>query len=530
MKLLKVCGILGLMLLAILLTYSFENSAISSSRLNGSSPRPLELARPTTLLETWDIVSSYSQLQTSHFSIGEISTIDHPSDSHSESAKLGTDGRRRAWFATISDKENARLMRLTIWDGEVVDQSEQPSSVESYFSLDKPVIDTPRAYLTATGSYSSLRPNGNYGQGFHFTLGATPEGNHFLAIIGGKQEEGITNDALVELNPLTGEMIKTRVRSYAQAGGILFSLDSGASWQASTLSGQMTTAATFDPFHPEWGYATTTNEKQITVYRTTDGGATWSVLSHLPPKAGSWPTSITAVPTDDTSSQSTILVTSRNGAWLSEDAQTWHQVVGLPQTPIQWSAVAYSKQKYKVLVSVIDGPERSKGLFVSSNLTAWNQVEEGFYRLSRSYDHSQVMAIEQTTGKAWRFTSTHQEKLELPLLAMEVAGDLSDHKRAIYRTSEAVGRFSGTEFKRATTIDLGVIATGPAFRENNHLIGGGFRTGIYLSPDGGQNWSLVLPNPSSLILGSNEIYDVIFLSETSVIAINGGMLEWSNLP
>ena len=70
------------------------------------------------------------------------------------------------------------------------------------------------------------------------------------------------------------------------------------------------------------------------------------------------------------------------------------------------------------------------------------------------------------------------------------------------------------------------LVAAPDFFTSKVAIAGGFRSGIYHTNDDGGHWDLVLTKPSSILQGSNEVYDIAFLSPTAVSVINGGELIW----
>lgn len=100
----------------------------------------------------------------------------------------------------------------------------------------------------------------------------------------------------------------------------------------------------------------------------------------------------------------------------------------------------------------------------------------------------------------------------------------------VARTQSTVGNLSTETPSEWEAIDIAVIAAGPDLLESGVVIAGGFRSGIYRSEDFGKSWKLVLSNPSSIVPGNGEIWSIAFLSETSVIAVNGGALAWEDLP
>jgi photosystem II stability/assembly factor-like uncharacterized protein len=70
------------------------------------------------------------------------------------------------------------------------------------------------------------------------------------------------------------------------------------------------------------------------------------------------------------------------------------------------------------------------------------------------------------------------------------------------------------------------VAVSPAYPTERVALAGGFRGGIFRTTDGGKHWERVLAWPSALIPGSDEIYEIVFLSPEKVLAIQGGRMTW----
>ena len=357
---------------------------------------PISVAHSTTLLETWNIVQDYIDSYEPDSVISEIVSVDHPGDVKLLNAP-GTDGKRRAWMATIINTKKSTSTRLTIWDDEVVNHTVYPLDL-NLSAIKKPILDSFDTYKLAFDSYP-IQPGDKFsGTGIHFGIGIDEDGKQVISVLGGKGKESLTNDLIIEIDPINGNIIKKLSRSFDKAGGVLFSNDSGVSWSSSNLVGKMTTAAAKDPSEPESGYAVTTDGDQITVYHSSDSGKTWTEFSKLPPYAGNWPTSISAVLTSFNARIVTLIVTTRQGAWVSsgENSDSWSQAANLPQAPIQWSAILSGQKGSQVFISIIDGTEKENGLYVSSDLINWKQIKNGgYFRLSESFDGKQVIAIDQ---------------------------------------------------------------------------------------------------------------------------------------
>jgi len=112
---------------------------------------------------------------------------------------------------------------------------------------------------------------------------------------------------------------------------------------------------------------------------------------------------------------------------------------------------------------------------------------------------------------------------------MNVAGDFSHLEQMVARGASSTKNLSADNIQ-PINIDIATIGASPNLPIDQTIVAGGFRTGIYISRDFGKTWKLTLEDPSSLVPGNNEIWSIKFLSEKSVIAINGGELTWEVLP
>jgi hypothetical protein len=169
-------------------------------------------------------------------------------------------------------------------------------------------------------------------------------------------------------------------------------------------------------------------------------------------------------------------------------------------------------------------------LFTSDNLLDWNQFgQDGWYRLSPSFDHTQVIVTNQNLEESWLFTDKDQRLINLPLETMDAAGDFNRLEHIIVRKNGSVSIVS-TQKPSNFIMDIASLSASPNFLEDGILISGGFRTGLFLSKDFGVTWENVIPNPSEIVTGSNEISEILYFSEKSIIAINGGYLTWEDLP
>ncbi|MDY6877750.1 MAG: hypothetical protein SWK90_16330, partial [Chloroflexota bacterium] len=328
---------------------------------------------------------------------------------------------------------------------------------------------------------------------------------------------------IVSLDATTGAVLAARSLAFG-SGGILYSSDTGQTWHASDLTGRMVNAIAADPMMEDQAYATTTQDGQIAIYQTRDGGKTWTLNSTLPDAAGDWPYSSCAVA--DPSQTTLLFVGTASGLWGSAEGREWSLVSGLPEGPKQWLAAAQSEAGYRLFVSITAGEHR--GLYVSTDLSSWVRLADGTYRLSESFDRQTVLATdEQRAGQALLLSIDGEADTKVPEPVLHAAGDFKGSAPTILHSpSSGVGRWFRQVEKWTLTTPVASLAAARDFPTSQVTIAGGFRTGIYRTTDAGQTWHQVLANPSRILRGSGEIVGIAFLSPTTVIAINGGELTW----
>lgn len=476
------------------------------------------LKQSLTLLEAWEIFDSYGKQWNSDAVIAFIQSIDVPGDTQT----AGQDGHRRGWMAVMVTQDAS--LWLSLVEGVIVNQSIQ-SLPNRLSALVKPTIDSPQALdLARTNKPEFDARRDRKGQGFHFALETSPTGSAEINVLGavGKRP------ARIQLDPYTGQVLASQLYTYAPTGGILYSSDAGQHWQASNLQGKMITALARDPGQEGWAYAASAERENITIYQTKDGGATWEWLSNLPPQAGDWPFDLIAI--RDQTNSLLLLVGTWNGLWLSTDRQDWLQVESLPQGPVQWLATSQSNGEQRLFATISYGEGR--GLYSSSDISLWTKVADNVYRLSESYDQQLVIATSEDASSQSLLLSMQDEKIiSMSDVVLHAAGDFQGAATILLHSPNAgsgVSEVPGGTARWTLPVPVASLAASPDFLTSHIAIAGGFRTGIYRTKDGGQTWEQVLSRASDILPGSDEVYEVVFLSPNAVIAVNGGKLDWQD--
>lgn len=479
---------------------------------------PSDMLQSPTLLEAWDIFDAYGREWNNQSAIVLLQSIDIAGDTPAS----GQDGRRRGWMAVIISQDESLWVRLV--EGVVTEQSVQPLSA-GFIPLVRPNIDSPQTLTLAHTMKPEFETSKNRkAQGYHFALSATPTGMAVISVLGALKQR----PARIQLDPYTTVMLSAQIYTYAPTGGILYSTDAGKHWRASTIQGKMITALAPDPTQEGWAYAVAAEQENIAIYQTKDGGATWEWMSGLPQQAGDWPFDLLALRNQTDALM--LLVGTWNGLWALTAGQDWTLIKGLPQGPAQWLAIAQSKGGNRLFVVISSGEPR--GLYSCIDLGNWTKIADNIYRLSEAFDGQMVLAInEEETGQDMLLDVQDENAILLPESLLQAAGDFQNAAPILFRSPTAgtgVAQIVGGEIKWTLSVPVASLTASPDFPTSQLAIAGGFRTGIYRTKDGGQNWEQVLPNPSAVLPGSDEIYEVVFLSPSTVIAVNGGELSWQD--
>lgn len=513
--------------------FFYSNSLLAQSRILINNYQAFVEDAPSTeikvitLYEAWDVTQAYAQEWSDDALLIslESSDINDP-----EAEQAGQDGRRRTWQATLTSPKLNKQLYLQIIDGVVIKAVEDGIHNPAIPVVsEKPAINSPEALKRAKDAKPELDFGLSKGKGYHFNLQIGTGGEPTLSVRGSHQVEGgKKSSAIVTLEPDT-DQIEARYYTAAPLGGVLYSTDAGQSWQASSLTGQMVNAITRNPSKLNMAYAITTQVEGLYIYQSEDGGENWTVKSKLPTEAGEWAYSLAAV--SNLNGNSYLLVGTASGLWSSTDGNDWLLVSALPPKPTQRLAILQDDEIIKVFVTIVTGP-KAGGLYSSTDLVSWTKEVDSTFRLSHSFDYKAVAATNEELDQALVFTVKDRSTLKVPLRTLRLAGDFIGTGATILDGGENGKKLSGDRnadnpnWKNVLSVSLASLSASPDLQNNPVLLAGGFRTGINRSSDGGDTWDNVLPNPSLIVPGNNEVHSILFLSNERVIAINGGEFAW----
>ncbi|MDW8069528.1 MAG: hypothetical protein RML46_11500 [Anaerolineae bacterium] len=490
------------------------NPTIEALKANAfGKPQPTRQA--LTLKEAYQMLLMYAELLPEKAVVVGLQSVDLLGDT----SYAGQDGCRRGWLGRLRTSEQEFTIRLE--DGSVAESVQQPLS-ETSVALPEPAVDSPQALHQVELAYPNFGPSRDpKGKGLHFFLDST-SGVVTLGILGamGNQRCRILVDAQ------TGRVISSQIYTWAQEGGILYSVDGGQTWAASNLRGQMVKAIAVDPVDTGVAYAVAPGARGIVLYRTQDGGQRWEEWGRLPLDAGDWPFDALVLRSDD--GRQTLLVGAWTGIWQSQDGQSWALIKDGPPGPIQWLAGLRSEDGEQLFASVTAGENR--GIYASRGDGQWTQIAHGIYRLATSVDGRSLMAFnEESPGQALVIRAGQWQSMDIPAPVLDAAGDFQRAEEWFIRSPMGgVGLYHKSRGNVRWTLPgpIASIAVSPAFLTDRLALAGGFRSGIFRTTDGGHHWEQALARPSTVILGSDEIYEIVFLSPTSVLAIQGGRMTW----
>lgn len=481
-----------------------------------------------TLHEAIDLSASAAYAWHADARLFSISSIDV---GELDPVQTGWDGRRRVWQAAyVSPTAADRLLTLQIVDGQVSETRDDVAAVSVQDAIEPRLassgIDSPQAVDRVRTHKPTFTWEDGKGQGLHFTLSVADDGRPLLTLRGA--DRGYP--ARIRLD-LSGQIVNAQIYGAAALGGVLYSPDAGVTWAASTLTERMVWGLAADPIHPDTVYAVVQAGVARGLYRSSDGGVTWQPIAELPEAAAS-----IAVFTQ-TDADSILLVGAPDGLWQSDDqGATWQVNPTLPPGAIGELAAIHDPATGKtarLFVNVIPTDGAGAALYASADLNTWSKSADGVVRLSVAYDHQAVAATQEGQMDVHVFDSQSARTLTVPAPLTRLAGDMlgphpliADSNRAgeVFRLS----REATPTWQPVLALGTASLAAAPDLPQSHVLLAGGFRTGIYRSQDGGSTWVRVMSDPSMILPGSNEIAQILFVSSTQVLLINGGRYAWQD--
>ncbi|MFZ3070353.1 MAG: hypothetical protein WA110_04435 [Anaerolineaceae bacterium] len=439
----------------------------------------------------------------------------------SDTTSSGTNGERCRWTGMVTDDLRSSLATIVeIKSGVVEIISEQPRPDGMGVLEGQILIDSADAFKLASNAKEGFGPADDKNIGINFILSSSSNGFLVVTVVGSIREKS----AYVTVDVLTGAILKAQVQSFG-SGGILYSDDAGESWQASNVDNLMVSGLARDPLQDNHAYATVIVNDRIELFESSDGGATWISIGKLPESSGSWAYDINCTALGE---QRYILVGTSSGLLISVDGIHWKDIDNLPGGTVQWISSIYDAGLTRIVVSIVSGDE--PGVYSSHDLVNWEQLDTKPYRFSPSYDGKTILLTHEDLDQGILLFLNKEKNITLPRRTLHAAGDYETSDFLIIEADHSgVRKLVGNEFVSVSLVLSGSIGCSPQFPQDQLVILGGFRTGIYRSTDDGATWTLVLEDPSLIVSGTNEIADLTFLSNRNTVLINLGGMVWMDI-
>lgn len=515
---------------------SLSGSVPPGQQILEEAPHPAE-ARPVSLRDAWDIAVAEASRRYEEPVVLSLVSADAAGDS---AAETGFDGKRRYWEASVTSLESSdSRLHIRVLDGAVVEVTQELLGADrSSFLRSPPAIDSPQAARQAL-EHSDLAGAAEKASGLHFGYFFDPDARapvvRIIGTIGGQP-------GAVDFDAGTGEAVAVWTQSIERSGGMLVSADGGKTWKSSDLVGRFVRAITTVPGVERSGFVLTVDDEGVQLHRTDDGGLTWRAIAPLPDEAGTWVFDLQAVRLGDDAGLS-LLAGTPSGLWVSTDeGYSWVRDVNVPAGPVWQIEATHSDQNSRVFVSIVPDPGGA-ALFASDDMVRWTNEGTGAFRLSSTAAGDAVVAIDENrdVGAMLIRPNRAAEIIELPKVgegaarvgkALILGGSPQPGSPLLAQSPGGIQLSLDGGRTWRTTLEANLASLGVrGYQAGGGLVvAGGFREGIYYSDDGGQTWVETLPNPSSLVPGSNEITSVVFLSPSHVVAANSSTIGWKREP
>lgn len=503
---------------------------VGAARTAASSASPVLFSRPTpateqrlTLLQAWDSALQAARAWSTQAAVAQLQSVAGSDAAASGAAE--NDGRSPGWQAVLiaADRPNSEL-RLMIAGGVPVQALTEPRRPSSRAPAPLPAIDSPQALRLARAARPLLAPALEKGHGYRFLIEAGGDGKTIVKVLGSYHGA----PAQVDLDGSSGRLVQASVYAWT-GGGILHSSDAGLTWHARDLAGGQVTGVALMPGQPGRAFAVKPALDGVEVWESTNGGQTWRTQGMLPVAAGAWAYGLTAASLS--SFQHPVLVAGTpSGLWISTDeGLSWQRNRNFPSGPPQWLSASRGADGGTVLVTISAGS--NAGLYATSDLTGWEKVLDGVYRLSPTSDGRGTIALaDSQSAQAYLIVGRAVHPVRLSIPALRAAGEFSSGRVAVAEDAAAVvvSKDGGSTWSTVLASPLTSLAVSPSLAQDGVIIAAGPEQGIFRSGDMGQTWQHVLASPKTVTPGSGWITQLCFLSSKDVIAVEGGTGSWQS--
>lgn len=266
-----VCGAAGIH--AALLS---TGSAAPSTKVIVEVPQP-GAPRSLTLLEAWDSITATARGWSGSWAITSLYSTDV---GDAPTPASGADGRRRTWQAHLeSDAGGTRWLRLS--DGITTDVIEPAavSGVPAEPPLVRPLIDSDEALQLAERARPAFSGSADLkAMGFQFSV--TPRIGDEASVVTITGAHGAL-DARVVVDPATKKVVDAQDLALT-GGGLDVSMDAGATWNQSQLGGVVLAVGADLSQTAHVVYAIVDSGDEPDIWRSQDGGHTFSRIATLP--------------------------------------------------------------------------------------------------------------------------------------------------------------------------------------------------------------------------------------------------------